>query len=65
MHDEMLNAYRAAQHIVEHELSIEDRALLADIRGSDVIVAQGIYDRVQDVLNLANIRLTDHRSWGR
>jgi hypothetical protein len=56
MNDEMLNAYRAAQRIVERELSDDDRRLLADMNDSDVIVVEGTYDRVQDVLKLANLQ---------
>ncbi len=41
---------------MEHELSDEDRRLLAKTADSDVIVVEGIYDHVQDVLELANIR---------
>jgi hypothetical protein len=58
MNDEMFTAYQAAQRIVEHELSAEDRQLLADTTDSNVIVVEGIYDRVQNVLDLAKIRHT-------
>ena len=55
MNREMLNAYRVAQLILEHEQSEDERSLLAAATESEVIVVQAIYDRVEDVLKLAAI----------
>jgi hypothetical protein len=55
MNEEMMKAYGAAHRIVEAELTSEDRELLQGIRDSDVVVVQGQYDRVEDVLRLAGI----------
>lgn len=55
MGEEMLKAYQAAQRIVDEELASDDRLLLASMRDSDVVVVQGEYDRVEDVLTLANV----------
>jgi hypothetical protein len=52
---DMMKAYRAAQRIVDAELSADDRELLRATSDHDLIVVRGSYDRVEDVLRLAGI----------
>lgn len=55
MDEQMKTAYDAAQRIVQEELRNDDRELLQGIKDSDVVLIQGQYDRVEDVLGLARI----------
>jgi hypothetical protein len=55
MQEPMNRAYRAAKRIMDETLPQEDKNLLKEIEGADVIVVRGQYDRVQDVLKIMEI----------
>ncbi len=51
----MRRAYDAASLLLDAELSADDRALIQALGERSVVVVKGAYDRVEDVLRLANI----------
>ncbi len=51
----MRSAYGAAARMVDAKTTDEERTLLEDINADDIVVVEGIYDRVQDVLSIMDL----------
>ena len=55
MNDRMSTAYRAAERLVDAQLSEEEKTQLRDADETGIVVIRGQYDRVEDVLGAMRI----------
>jgi hypothetical protein len=55
MNERMKKAYEAAEMIDRATLDEQDRRLLEELDGEDIVVVRGQYDRIEDVLGIARI----------
>lgn len=68
MTERMKMAYEAARRILDREIPAEERAAMQQaLDDTDLVVVQGCYDRVQDVLDVLELRyqLVPERAVGR